>query len=95
MASLVASMTGVYRFKILAKGGTYNGIPFTREQILDAPVFNTGDQPHHGTTADFDFCQLLKCLAGDKGIQRYLKDKNIDPKMITKCIEEYCRRGGT
>jgi hypothetical protein len=95
IASLVAPIAGVYRSKITAEGGTYMGVPFTREQILDGAVFNTGDQPPPGTTSDFDICLFLKCLVEDKGIQRYLKEKNIDQKIITNCIEEYCRRGGT
>ena len=88
-------MAGVYRFKIIAEGGTYRGISFTREQILDGAVFNTGDQPRPGTTSDFDICLFLRCLTEDKGVQRYLKKNIIDPKIITKCIEEFCGRSGT
>jgi hypothetical protein len=38
--SLVANATGIYRFNIMADGGTYKGVPFTREQLLTAAVFN-------------------------------------------------------
>jgi hypothetical protein len=89
--SLIATMAGIYRFKILAEGGTYREVSFTREQILDGMVFNTGNQPTTETPSDFqDFCSVLKCLADDKGIQRYLKENNIDPKIIIRCVEEKC-----
>jgi hypothetical protein len=39
-ASLAAGLPGVYKFRLLAEGGTYRGAPFTREQILTAAVFN-------------------------------------------------------
>lgn len=90
--SLIAAIAGIYRFKILAEGGTYRGIPFTREQILDGMVFNSDNRPTTDIPSGFqDFCSLLKCLADDKGIQRYLKENNIDPKIIIRCIEEKCR----
>jgi hypothetical protein len=39
-ASLAADLPGIYKFRLLAEGGTYRGAPFTREQILTAAVFN-------------------------------------------------------
>lgn len=91
--SLLAVMAGIYRFRILAEGGTYRGVPFTREQIVDGVVFNKSDQPTPGIPSGFpDFCSLLRCLVEDKGIQRYLKENNIDPKIIIKCLEENCIR---
>jgi hypothetical protein len=39
-ASLTADLPGIYRFHLLAEGGTYRGAPFTREQLLTAAVFN-------------------------------------------------------
>jgi hypothetical protein len=95
-ASLIAILPGIYRFRILAEGGTYRNVPFMREQILNGAVFNMGDQPGSGIRPDVgDFCSLLKCLAEDKDIQRYLKENNINPKIIIKCIEENCMRTKT
>jgi von Willebrand factor type A domain len=37
--AMVANMPGIYRFNVLAKGVTYHGVPFTREQILNAAIF--------------------------------------------------------
>lgn len=42
-SSILASMAGVYRFKINAKGTTFQGYPFTREQMLTAAVYHGGD----------------------------------------------------
>lgn len=38
--SLDTDLPGVYKFRLLAEGGTYRGVPFTREQLLTAAVFN-------------------------------------------------------
>lgn len=38
--SLPANQAGIYRFRVMAEGGTYKGVPFTREEILTAATFN-------------------------------------------------------
>jgi len=38
--SLTANLVGTYRFRVIAEGGTYKGVPFTREQLLTAAVFH-------------------------------------------------------
>ena len=38
--AMVANMPGIYRFNVLAEGVTYQGVPFTREQVLNAAVFH-------------------------------------------------------
>jgi hypothetical protein len=51
--SLIANPAGIYRFNVLAEGGTFRGKAFTREQLLTAAVFadvkyppgQTGDLP--------------------------------------------------
>jgi hypothetical protein len=43
--SLPATLSGIYRFRILAEGGTYRGTPFEREQLLTAAVFNQVEFP--------------------------------------------------
>jgi hypothetical protein len=37
-ASLVAGLSGIYRFNVKAEGVTFKGAPFTREQLLTAAV---------------------------------------------------------
>lgn len=43
--SLAADQAGIYRFRVLAEGGTYRGAPFTREEILTAATVNELRQP--------------------------------------------------
>ncbi|PYS80019.1 MAG: hypothetical protein DMF66_00695 [Acidobacteria bacterium] len=43
--SLAASQSGIYRFRVLAEGGTYRGSPFTREELLSAATLNEIRQP--------------------------------------------------
>jgi len=43
--SLIANPSGIYRFTIVADGGSYRGVPFTREQLLTAAVFNELEPP--------------------------------------------------
>jgi hypothetical protein len=47
-AGMIASMSGIYRFRIVAEGADYKGVPFAREQILTGAVFQGGDQPKGG-----------------------------------------------
>jgi hypothetical protein len=44
-ASMIASMSGIYRFNVIASGVNYKGVPFTREQLLTGSVFRGGDTP--------------------------------------------------
>jgi hypothetical protein len=43
--SIVATMAGVYHFRVVASGVTLRGLAFTREQTLTGAVFQGGDQP--------------------------------------------------
>jgi hypothetical protein len=43
--SLVASMAGVYHFRVLASGVTFREKPFTREKVLTGAVYQGGDDP--------------------------------------------------
>lgn len=43
--SLTANQAGIYRFHVLAEGGTYKGVPFTREELLTAATLNEIQQP--------------------------------------------------
>ncbi|UUZ59466.1 hypothetical protein [Nocardioides sp. B-3] len=44
--TLPTTVAGVYRIIVRAWGGTFRGVPFTREALLTAAVWPTGDQPH-------------------------------------------------
>jgi hypothetical protein len=43
--SVLATMAGVYHFRVLASGTTFREKPFTREQVLTGAVFQGGDDP--------------------------------------------------
>lgn len=55
-----------------AKGGTYRGVPFTREQMLNAAVFYDIHQNPGGpsSTSKDDWCRLLSCLLNGKTLSR-------------------------
>lgn len=44
-AALVASMSGISHFRVIATGTDYKGVPFTREQLLTGAVFQGGNAP--------------------------------------------------
>jgi hypothetical protein len=99
--SFVASQDGVYPCRIIAKGKTTRGEPFTREQTLTGAVWRGGNQPRPpagggGRPSTDDpgrqFCHLLMCLLKDKGVLELLRKHGIDPNHIARCIEQLCRR---
>lgn len=47
-----ASQDGVYRIRVMAKGDTLRGRPFTREQLLSAAIWKGGDQRPPGAGDD-------------------------------------------
>ena len=85
-ASINANLPGTYNFRILANGKTYKGVPFSREQLATAAVYYGGDHPGSPIPGSHELCRLIKCLLHDKGIQSYLKEKNINAKTIYECI---------
>jgi Common central domain of tyrosinase/von Willebrand factor type A domain len=99
-ANMVANIPGIYRFTTEARGGTYRGAPFTREQILNAAVFrsipDTPGQPIGGITK-IDICHLLSCLLEDKNLtpqfEELLKKQGISLAGIRKCMELFCKSG--
>jgi len=91
-AAMLAPLAGVYLVRFLAKGTTLRGFPFTREETRTGIVWRGGDdQPPH-TRPGTDFCDVLKCLAADPGIQRWLKEHQIDIARFEKCVCGATRR---
>lgn len=95
-ASMIASMPGVYRFVMEATGVTYRGVPFTREQILNAAVFHAPDTggPSTGGITKGEVCGLLSCLLNEKNLTRIfeesLKKQGVNIAGIRKCVEAFC-----
>jgi hypothetical protein len=99
--SFVASQVGVYQCRIMAKGKTMRGQPFTREQTLTGAIWRGGNDPRPpaggGGRPSTDnpgqiFCHFLMCLLKDKGVLELLRKHGIDPNHIARCIEQLCRR---
>jgi hypothetical protein len=96
-ASLSADMAGIYRLKFVAEGGTFRGVPFTREQIATAAVWNGGNRPPApppggGTST---WCELLSCLIGKRAIsqdfEERLRKEGLNLDEIRRCLKEHCR----
>lgn len=94
-ASTVAPIQGVYRFHVVASGGTMRGLPFTREQLLSGAVVPGGNNPFptSGPSTrgqDEALCQLLQCLLRPEAFGRLLVEHHVDPNSLQKCVESWC-----
>ena len=91
--SLTATQTGVYRFRVVARGSTWRGLPFTREQSVTGTAFPHGDSPYPTSGPDpneraEDFCSLVECVI--KGLGPLLEQNRVNPATILECIKAYC-----
>ena len=96
--AMTANMSGIYRFTITARGVTYKGAAFTREQVLTAAIFRTGDiQPPDIGTDSADgggrLCGLIKCLLKDDSLRRFFKERGLELDSLSKCLETVCDGG--
>jgi hypothetical protein len=98
-AQLIGDMAGIYRFTIEAKGVSYKGAPFTREQMLTAAIFrdlpHTTDIPSGGGVSKDDICRLLACVLSEKNLsaqfEETLKKQGISLAGIRRCAEIFCK----
>jgi hypothetical protein len=82
-----APLAGVYPVRFLAKGTTLRGFPFTREQTRTGLAWKGGNnQPPHTDPGGTKWCDVLRCLLTDSGIQRLLKEHKIDVGLFEKCV---------
>jgi len=98
-ASTLAAISGIYRFRVLASGATFRGLPFTREQIVTGSVWRGGDDPPPTGTQDphrdrESWCRLLHCLLHAGGIAERLKREGVDVAAVEKCLQGYCHDPG-
>jgi hypothetical protein len=93
-AIFVASQTGTYPVRIIARGTSRRGRPFTRETTRTAVVWRGGDQPPPDPKQPPDkrrcWCEALKCLLGQKSILELLRRHQIDPSAL-RCLVSCCR----
>jgi hypothetical protein len=95
-ASTIASMQGIYRFRVMASGITFRGAPFTREQTLTAAVFQGGDKQlptshDDPRTRDEQFCHLLECLIASDAFSKFFSQNGINVEALAKCIRQFCK----
>ena len=97
--SLVAKQAGIYRFHVVAEGGTFRGAAFTREQLLNAAVWLGGDRPDvpPRDTDHCDWSRLLNCLLNETPLSRELEERlrkeGIDLNAIRRCVKAACGGG--
>jgi hypothetical protein len=93
-----AAASGVYHARVLARGTTLRGNPFTREQILTGAVWTGGNQPHRPPRDSDDkrqLCALLACLLSEKNLSREyeesLRKRGINLDGLRQCLARFCR----
>ena len=95
-ATELATMSGIYRFRVLASGYTLRFRPFTREQLLTGAVWAGGDQPRpespdpDGPNAKGCWCCLIECALSDRGVLKLLDSRGIDVARLRRCVAECC-----
>jgi hypothetical protein len=90
----LASIPGVYRFRLRASGATMRGLPFTREQILTGATVPGGDNPPTpgpSTRDDLQLCELLDCLLRPEALGRFLLDHHVNLEAVRGCVEVWCK----
>jgi len=84
---------------VLARGRTYSGSPFTREQTVTAVAIAGGDRPVPDPApqgGDLErWCDLLRCLTGKdvlgERLMRSLMDLGVNFEALHACLERLCR----
>ncbi len=98
-APFQTSLAGLYVFRVRAKGETFYGMPFSREQTLTAAVYPGGDRPPKDPGGDSSLCDLLECLlqggvVNDEFLKR-LEALGLNVKALLRCLEKRCRQEST
>ena len=92
-----ATFSGVYFARIMAKGVTLRGTPFTREHTASLAVWKGGDDPYRPPrdSGAEDWCRFLSCLLSEKILNReleqQLKKAGVSLDAIRHCVQELCR----
>ena len=91
--TVVASLAGVYQFRVVADGWTHRGETFTREQLLTGVTVIGGNSPSPTSPPDRRddlLCCLLNCLLKSSALDQFLEQHKIDPAILRRCLKVCC-----
>jgi hypothetical protein len=88
---------GVYRIRVVARGQTMRGRPFSREQLLSAIAVRGGDRPPRtsdslGSSWRREMCELIECLWSERNLQAFMAERHLDQEAVRKCVAAWCAR---
>jgi hypothetical protein len=90
----VALSSGVYVGRVLARGVTLRGTPFTREQTVSLAVWKGGDQPVRPPRGSdqTEGCELWKCLLSEEVLRpefaELMKRWGVDLDALRTCMKK-------
>ena len=96
-----AVLAGVYGMHVKARGRTFRGLPFTREQELTGAVWRGGDDPppcgrDRPNEDRARLCRLLACLLSRQTVspelEKRLAEIGLNLAAVRRCLREFCRR---
>lgn len=99
--SAPTTYAGIYSGRLMAKGTTLRGTPFTRETTLTGAVWPGGNTPYTppvkpGSGSD-NLCRLLTCILSEKNLspdfEKRLKEQGISLQGIRECVKRVCKQG--
>jgi hypothetical protein len=104
---LATTAPGVYQIRVRARGTTFRGEPFTREQTLTAAVWRGGDRTADPGSdlrgivdllreRDARLCELLRCFTAPDGViaaelEKRLLALGFSLADARRCLERFCR----
>jgi hypothetical protein len=91
--TLDGTIAGLYRLRVRARGTTFRGDAFEREQTMTAAFYAGGNRPPKEGGC-VDLCALLRCLVGGKGIEpaahENLAKLGVNLGAIGACLAQQC-----
>jgi hypothetical protein len=98
-AATLANDPGVYHARIVVRGSTLRGRPFTREALGTAAVWQGGDNPYQPPKTEKgqeELCRLLTCLVSEKNLSREFEERlkrvGINLDGLRDCLQLFCRK---
>ncbi|WP_117880517.1 S8 family serine peptidase [Aureibaculum luteum] len=100
---LKTQTSGIYQFRIIAKGTTLRGRDFTREQVRTGAVWVGGNNPapesNRSNKDKQELCKLLSCLLSEKNFSTEFKARMVKQGIhvdgMIKCLKAYCNKSNS